>query len=106
MKIALGCAINTSELLRNFPLHKLKFGYELSVKYTKYRGRIKLVARIFKYCFQLVLEDIIENNVTFNLPLVGKKKARIEPQVFEGDYFNLMYNLGRYEGLDIYRDYT
>lgn len=100
MKSALGCAINTSELLRNFPLHKLKLDCKLTVKLIKRTTRLDLVSRIFKYCFKLVINDIIENNITFNLPLVGKKKARIEPSIFEGDYFNLMYNLGSYEGLD------
>lgn len=48
----------------------------------------------------LVINDIIENNVTFEIPCVGKKEARIYVKCVSGDEFTELYKKGAFKGID------
>lgn len=57
-------------------------------------------SRVLLYFMQLVLEDIIENNITFEIPCVGKKEARIYVKCYSDEEFAEMYKRGLFRGID------
>lgn len=56
-------------------------------------------ANILTYCFSLIILDIIENNVTFVVPAVGRK-AYIYVKPITGEKFEYLYRMGTFDGLD------
>ena len=62
----------------------------------------ELCSQIFTYFFYLVILDIIENNVTFVLPMHknGVRKANISVKCFDGETFQKMYQKGSFQGID------
>ena len=56
-----GYGINANEMFIGFPCSYIKKNYS-NVKKPKY------AASIWTYCYKLVLEDIINNSITFRLP--------------------------------------
>ena len=62
----------------------------------------ELCSQIFTYFFYLVILDIIENNVTFVLPMHknGVRKANISVKCFDGEMFQKMYQKGSFQGID------
>lgn len=61
--------------------------------------------RVLTYCFYLILLDIIENNVTFNLPLMGKRDACLQVKSFEGDLLKRMVQKGKFRGIDLVQSF-
>lgn len=43
----------------------------------------------------LVIDDIIENNVTFEFPLKADAKAELYVKTFMGEDFRVLYQLGK-----------
>lgn len=70
---AVGCAFNIDEMFMNFPYEKLKITCDQCLKINKNLHRDKLVKKIFRSCYKKVLEDVIDNNVTFQLPTKARK---------------------------------
>ena len=62
--------------------------------------RKEYVASVYMYCLYLILLDIIENNVTFVLPLFGKQEACLYVKMFDGEKFRKMYSKGKFAGID------
>lgn len=62
----------------------------------------ELCSQILTYFFYLVILDIIENNVTFVLPLNphGTRTANISTKCVDGDVFQKMYRKGSFAGID------
>ena len=62
----------------------------------------ELCAQIFTYFFYLVILDIIENNVTFVLPMDkrGNRNSNISVKCFEGEAFQRLYRAGSFQGID------
>lgn len=62
----------------------------------------ELCSQIFTYFFYLVVLDIIENNVTFVLPMHknGVRRANISVKSFDGETFQKMYQKGSFQGID------
>lgn len=77
-------------------------GIKYSVYYNKYNFKSLdyFLGAIFLYYMYHVLLDIIENNVTFVLPLRGNRHAMIHVKVFDGDEFQRMYAGGKFMGID------
>lgn len=48
----------------------------------------------------LVIDDIIENNVTFEFPMKGDLKAELYVKTFMGEDFRVLYKLGKWAGID------
>lgn len=99
-KMALGCAFNLSDLFMNLDLKKLKINCNECDKLIHTRHRDRLAILIFKECVKLVLDDIIENNITFWLPLKGKVQANIHMKMFEGDDFKNLRKHGKWKDVD------
>lgn len=49
---------------------------------------------------RLIIEDIIENNITVEIPCVGSKAARFYVKCYSGDEFIEMYKHGVFKGID------
>lgn len=59
-----------------------------------------LCGAVLTYCLYLIILDIIENNVTFVLPLFGNREACFYVKMFDGDDFQKAYKAGKFMGID------
>ena len=88
MNYAVGCAFNQDEMMINFKKQKLK-----TVKNKK------LIKKIARDSIKLVLNDIIDNNVTFQLP-TGSRKADIHVRRIDGKEFVRARQNGKFQDVD------
>ncbi len=100
-KYALGCAFTTKDILTNFPYKELQVNCELCKKITGDNHRNILVGKIFKESLKIIILDIIQNNITFWLPLTGSKKCNIHMKRFSGEQFKNLRRGGKWEDVDI-----
>ena len=100
-RYALGCAFSMDNLFDNFPYKKLKITCKQCEAITGNQHRDILVKKIFRESVKLVINDIINNNVTFWLPLTGDKKCNIHMRRVEGDEFKNMRKVGKWKNIDI-----
>lgn len=101
MNYALGYAFTIKDILYNFPLDKLQFNCKDSFNIIHDNHRIKLVSNIFRDSIYIILQDIINNNVTFWLPLTGAKKCNIHIRRVQGDEFKNLRKSGKWKDIDI-----
>lgn len=101
VQYALGCAFNLDEILINFPYKKLLTNCALCKKIIGDNHRNILVKRIFTQSLKLVLSDIIENNITFWLPLTGNIKSNIHIRRVQGNEFKRLRQNGKWKDVDI-----
>ena len=99
MNFALGHAFNTPELFLNFDNKKLKMSCNDCEELTNDRHRNMLAMKIFKESVDLVLNDIIDNNVLFELP-TGSRKAEIHVKRTTGDDFVQARQNGKWRDVD------
>lgn len=91
MNYATGHAISTGDIFSTLDTKKIK---------TKHRGNKKDLAKsIFIDCVSLVLEDMIENNVTFELP-TRSKKCKLRMKRIDGDDFIKCRQGGKFSDID------
>lgn len=88
MNYAVGCAFNQDEMMINFKKQKLK-----TVKNKE------LIKKIARDSIKLVLNDIIDNNVTFQLP-TGSRKADIHVRRIDGKEFVRARQNGKFQDVD------
>lgn len=95
-----GFCFTSRDLFENWNWGQL--GIKREVYYDKYKCKSTdyFLGQIFLYFMFLVLLDIIENNVTFVLPLKGNRHAMIHVKVFDGDEFQRLYSGGKFIGID------
>ena len=67
---------------------------------NKYKDRRKLASDIFKDCFCEILLDIINNNVTFVLPLKYGNYAEICMKQTSDEEFKKLYKWGKFKNID------
>lgn len=101
MNWATGCAFSTDDLFMNFPYKKLQITCEQCKSITGNNHRDILVKKVFKESLKLILNDIIENNVTFWLPLTGSKRCNIHMKKVHGDEFKNLRRSGKWKDIDI-----
>lgn len=58
---------------------------------------------ILVYFFYLVVLDMIENNTTFEFPLLGKDSASMYVKCYDDELFKKMYAKGCFKGIDFLR---
>ena len=81
--------------------YKKKLGINMKHVRAYKQDMIKeLCSQIFTYFFYLVVLDIIENNVTFVIPVTSNKMGRISVKCYEGEAFQNMYRKGCFNGID------
>ena len=100
-RYALGCAFSLKNLFDNFPYKQLKINCKQCKAIIGDNHRDKLVKKIFKENLKLVINDIIDNNVTFWLPLTGEKKCNIRMRRVQGKEFQNMRKAGKWKDIDI-----
>ena len=100
MNYSTGCAFNTDEMFMNFPYKKLKITCEDCKKINGNPHRDILVKQIFRECFIVVINDVIDNNITFWLP-TGAKKCNIHMQRIRGNDFKNLRRAGKWRNVDI-----
>lgn len=99
MNYATGYAFNTDELFENFPYDKLLVTCsDCNIVNGDYH-KDKLVKRVFKDALKLILTDIIDNNVTFQLP-TASRRAEIHVNNFEGKAFQEGRKHGKWKDVD------
>lgn len=100
-RYALGCAFSLNELFDNFPYKKLSITCKQCKAITGNEHRDILVKRVFRECVKLVINDIVNNNVTFWLPLTGNKVCNIHMRRVQGDEFKNRRRIGKWKDVDI-----
>lgn len=98
---SLGCAFNLNEILMNFPYKDLHTTCSLCHQVIGDNHRDVLVKKIFKKSVELVLKDIVNNNVTFWLPITGNRKCNIHIRRVQGEEFKRLRRGGKWEEVDI-----
>lgn len=99
MNYALGYAFNLRDLFDNFKYKKLKMSCKDCDELFQNPHRDRVVRKVFKECFKVVLQDIIDNNVTFQLP-TSPKKACIHMKRLAGDDFIHARKHGKFKDVD------
>lgn len=67
---------------------------------NRYKDRKVLASKIFTDCFYEILLDIIENNVTFVLPLKFGNYAEMFMKQYADDEFKNVYKRGKFRRID------
>lgn len=102
-RYALGCAFSMDNLFDNFPYKKLTITCKQCKAITGDNHRDILVKRIFRESVKLVINDVVNNNVTFWLPLTGSKRCNIHMRRVQGDEFKNLRKAGKWKDVDIVR---
>jgi hypothetical protein len=55
---------------------------------------------VFRECVHQVLNDIIENNVTFKIQGIGYQGGEIHMEAVTGSQFERQYRNGKFQGVD------
>ena len=100
-KYALGCAFSLKNILDNFPYKRLKITCRQCKAIVGDNHRDKLVRKVFRENVKLIINDIINNNVTFWLPLTGSKKCNIHMRRVQGKEFQNLRKSGKWRDVDI-----
>lgn len=99
MNYATGYAMNTEDLFLSFPTKKMEMTAKACEELIGNRHKEVIAKKIFKSAVGMVLNDIIENNVTFNLP-THSKKAELFMKRFEKDKFAEARKNGKWQDVD------
>ena len=99
MNYSTGAAFNLGEMFLNFPTDKLKISCEECKSINGNMHKDILAKQIFRECYKEVLQDIIDNNVTFELP-TGSKKSYINMRRVVGEDFKRARRHGKWEDID------
>lgn len=99
MNYATGYAFNTDEIFENFPYEKLLVTCDDCNIVNGDYHKDRLVKRVFKDALYLILNDIIDNNVTFQLP-TGGIRSEIHVNNYEGEDFVKARQHGKWQDID------
>lgn len=100
MITAVGAAFNLDQMMMNFPYKKLSITCEQCKEINGDRHRNILVKQVFRECLKVVLNDIIDNNITFWLP-TGARKCNIHMKRVDGDDFKNLRKSGKWRDVDL-----
>ena len=99
MNYAVGHSFNVDEMFMNFPYKKLKLTCEDCKRINRNKDRDALVKKIFRDSVKVILNDIIDNNVTFILP-TNKGIADIHVRRTYGEDFKKARKRGKWKNVD------
>ena len=94
---AIGWACNLNDLFVRFPYEKCK---SLIKNYKLKQFRRQKVKQVFREGVQQILDDIIENNVTFKIQGVGYQGGEIHMEAITGSDFERARKNGKFEEVD------
>ena len=95
--MALGWACNLNDIFVRFPYEKCK---SLIKKYTRRIQQRQIVKQVFREGVQQILEDVIENNVTFKIQGVGYQGGEIHMEAITGSEFEKVRAHGKFSKVD------
>ena len=94
---ALGWACNLNDVFIRFPYEKCK---NLISNYKTKQLQRKKVKQVFRTAVEVILNDIIENNVTFKVPSLQSKGGEINFEPIKGEEFKDLKAKGKFSGID------
>lgn len=97
---AVGHAFSAKNLFMNFPVNKLKMTKEQCVKTYSDGNKRDLATSIFIRSVEMVVDDIIENNVHFKFPGLGRTQAYLHMNRTTGDKFKKAFRNGKWNDVD------
>lgn len=100
MNYALGHAFKLKDLFMNFPIKKFKMKSKKIVKVYSDGNKRDFAAGIFADSLELVINDIIDNNVHFKLPTLGRTQAYMYMKRTSGDKFKRAFRRGKWRDVD------
>lgn len=97
-----GYCVTPREMFANFDFNRLELKrYEINEQSEdNYDSRLQFLSDFFKTSFKMVIEDVIEKNVTFYLPVIGKGKISIHMIAIEGNWLKKKMALQKFANLD------
>lgn len=84
----------TADMYQDFNNKKWNIGNNIS------NTPKELCCQVFAYLLFLIICDIIENNITFELPLLRDRHAYIYVKCFQDEEFEKVFRRGAFEGID------
>ena len=94
---ALGWACNLNDLFVRFPYEKCKT--LIKIYKTKLERR-KKIKQVFRTGVELIVNDLIENNNTFELPSMQYYGGEIHFEPVKGEEFKRLREKGKFQGID------
>ena len=96
----MGHAFTGKDLFMNFPVDKLKMSKEQCIDIYSDGNKRDLAEQIFIKSVYMVVDDIIDNNVHFKLPGLGRTQAYIYMKRTEGKKFKKAFKNGKWNDVD------
>lgn len=94
---ALGWACNLNDIFVRFPYEKCK---SLIKKYKTKQQQKSKVKNIFNAGLKLILQDIIDNNVTFEVPKMQYYGGQLHLEAIKDEEFIDLKKKGKFKGVD------
>ena len=94
---ALGWACNLNDIFVRFPYEKCK---TLVKNFKTKQLKRRKVKQVFRTGVEVILNDIIENNSTFQLPSLGYYGGEIHFEPVTGEEFKRLRAKGKFSGID------
>ncbi len=94
---ATGWACNLNDIFVRFPYEKCK---SLMTKFKTKQLRRQKVKQVFREGIQQVLEDIVENNITYKIQGVGYQGGELHMEAITGPEFEKVRQKGKFEDVD------
>lgn len=95
--LALGWACNLNDLFVRFPYEKYK---SLRTKWASKIEKRSVVKAVFREGVRLVMQDIINNNVTFKIQGIGYQGGEIHMEAIKDSEFVEARKCGKFKGID------
>lgn len=96
----MGHAFNSKDLFMNFPVEKLKMSKEQCVENYSDGNKRDFAASIFITSLQMVVNDIIDNNIHFKFPGIGKTQAYMFMKKTSDKKFKKAFRNGKWNDVD------
>lgn len=97
---AMGHAFTGKDLFMNFPVDKLNMSKEQCVEIYSDGNKRDLAEQIFIKSVQMVVDDIIDNNVHFKFPGLGRTQAYMYMKRTEDKKFKKAFKNGKWNDID------
>lgn len=99
---AIGWACNLNDIFVRFPYEKCK---SLMDKFKTKQLRRQKIKQVFREGVQQILNDIVENNVTFKIQGVGYQGGELHMEAITGPEFERVKKNGKFEGVDFLKSF-
>lgn len=96
-RYALGWACNLSDIFVRFPFNKCK---NLIQKYKTKKLQKQKIKQVFRTGVEIILNDIIENNVSFKVPSFQYNGGEIHFEPITGSQFKELRAKGKFSRID------